>query len=256
MTMVADRGTATSYFQKLDDEHRGPAQPRMNVGGAERWLSTVAGSALVLGGLSRGSMGGILAAVAGAGLLHRGMTGHCELYKALDMTTADPAPKPSEFSNKGIHVEESFTINKSAHELYEFWHNFENLPKFLDHVREVKRVDDKHTHWKVDGPAGSSLQWTAETISDEPDKLIAWRSTAGADVDSAGSVRFVPSTEGHGTEVRVVLDYIPPAGKVGAVIASLFGKSADQQVRSDLRRFKAIMETGEVPTIDGQSQGR
>ena len=90
------------------------------------------------------------------------------------------------------------------------------------------------------------MEWDAEIINDEPNRLIAWRSLGGADVDNAGSVRFVPAEAGGGTEVSVTLDYIPPAGRAGALAAKLFGRDADQMVREDLRGFKALMESGAV----------
>jgi uncharacterized membrane protein len=105
-------------------------------------------------------------------------------------------------------------------------------------------------------PAGMSVEWDATIINDEPDALIAWRSLERADVDHAGSVRFVPGPQGRGTEVRVILDYIPPAGQIGKAVAKLFGEAPDQQIREDLRRFKRLMETGEIATVEGQPQGK
>jgi len=122
-------------------------------------------------------------------------------------------------------------------------------------VKSVKVTDEKKSHWVVDGPAGKDVEWDAEVINDEPNTLVAWRSLAGATVDNAGSVRFVPGPEGRGTEVRVVIDYIPPAGRVGNWVAKLFGKNPASEIREDLRRFKRLMETGEVPTTEGQPRG-
>jgi uncharacterized membrane protein len=125
----------------------------------------------------------------------------------------------------------------------------------MKHVESVSVLDEKRSHWVVRGPAGSTVEWDAEIINDEPNALIAWRSLDNAEVDNAGSVRFVPGPEGRGTEVRVVLDYIPPAGRVGKWVARLFGEEPSQQIHEDLRRFKRLMETGEIPTIEGQPTG-
>jgi len=152
-------------------------------------------------------------------------------------------------------VAKTFTIGKPAQELYAFWRDFSNLAKFMNHVQVAKQADDKHSHWKVDGPAGMSVEWDAEIINEEPGRLIAWRSLGGAMVDNAGSVRFIDGPGDRGTEVKVTLDYIPPAGKVGSYLAKLFGRDANQMIREDLRRFKRLMETGEVPTIEGQPIG-
>ncbi|MEZ0264660.1 MAG: SRPBCC family protein, partial [Phycisphaerae bacterium] len=138
---------------------------------------------------------------------------------------------------------------------FAFWRDFSNLAKFMKHVQVAKAVDDKHSHWKVDGPLGMSVEWDAEIINEEQDKLIAWRSLGGSLVDNAGSVRFADAPGDRGTEVTVTLDYIPPAGRVSSYLAKLMGRDADQMIREDLRRFKRLMETGEVPTIEGQPIG-
>jgi len=228
----------------------------VNVGPLERKISAVAGAALVALGLTRRGVGGWVMAGIGGSLLARGATGHCFGYEALGIDTNDaPSPEPEEYYSRGIHVTQVLTINKSPVECYEFWRNFENLPRFMHHLESVKVLDEKRSHWVAQGPAGYKVEWDAEIINEEPYALIAWRSLEGADVDNTGSVRFVPAANDRGTEVKVVMDYIPPAGRVGAAIATLFGKNADHQIREDLRRFKRIMETGEVPTIEGQPRG-
>ena len=148
------------------------------------------------------------------------------------------------------------TVDRPAAELYAYWRNFENLPQFMRHLESVRCDDGRRSHWVVRGPAGVSIEWDAEIINDEPNALIAWRSLGGADVDSAGSVRFLQAPGGRGTEVRVVLNYIPPAGRVGSAFAKLFGKAPEQTIREDLRRFKQFMESGEFPTAAGQPAGQ
>jgi uncharacterized membrane protein len=228
----------------------------VNVGNAERWISAIAGGAIAIAGIRARSLPGLLAAAAGGALVYRGATGHCPVYAALGVDNADhDAAEPHEYFERGIHVEQVLTVNRTPWDLYQFWRNFDNLPRFMEHVESVKVIDDKRSHWVINGPAGKTVEWDAEIINDEPNALIAWRSLANASVDNAGSVRFVPGLEGRGTEVRVVIDYIPPAGVVGKWVATLFGKNPATQIREDLRRFKRVMETGEVPTTEGQSQG-
>ncbi|WP_232429405.1 SRPBCC family protein [Noviherbaspirillum autotrophicum] len=154
-----------------------------------------------------------------------------------------------------LHVEKSITINRSAEECYRFWHDFENFPSFMKHLDTVQITGENRIHWKAKGPAGTHVEWDAELIADEPGQYIAWHSLQGADVDHSGSVHFEHAPGGRGTIVRVVLQYNPPGGTAGAWIARLFGEAPEQQIDEDLRRFKWLIETGEVPTTVGQPSG-
>ena len=158
--------------------------------------------------------------------------------------------------NKSIKVEKTVTIDKPAEELYRFWHNFENLPRFTRHLKNVKVYDDRRSHWITSAPLDSSVEWDTEIVDDRPNELIAWKSVAGADIDNAGSVQFKPAPGDRGTEVRVVTAYNPPAGAIGDAIATLFGENPKQQIGDDLARFKMLMEVGEIATNDGQPSGR
>jgi uncharacterized membrane protein len=228
----------------------------INVGQQERLISAGAGALLALYGWKRMRLGSLLWIGAGAMLIQRAVSGNCKLYGALGINTAQgDGAAPQEYFNRGVHVEESFTIQKSPEELYAFWRKFDNLPKFMKHLKSVEVQDEKRSHWVADAPMGMSVKWDAEIINDEPNRLIAWRSLGGADVDNAGSVTFRAAPGDRGTEVTVVMDYIPPAGAAGAAVAKLFGKSADSMVRDDLRNFKRLMETGEIASIEGQPRG-
>ncbi|MGE5651367.1 MAG: SRPBCC family protein [Bacillota bacterium] len=154
-----------------------------------------------------------------------------------------------------LHVEKSITINRSAEECYRFWHDFENFPSFMKHLDTVQITGENRIHWKARGPAGTHVEWDAELIADEPGQYIAWHSLQGADVDHTGSVRFERAPGGRGTIVRVLLQYRPPGGAAGAWVARLFGEAPEQQIDEDLRRFKWLIETGEVPTTVGQPSG-
>jgi uncharacterized membrane protein len=150
---------------------------------------------------------------------------------------------------KGIEVRQAITVWAPQDEVYRFWRNFENLPRFMKHLESVRVLDDRRSHWKASAPAGMSVEWDAEIIEDRPNELIAWRAVDNADVPNRGSVRFQPSPQG-GTEVLVELSYAPPGGRLGSIVAKLFGEEPDIQVGSDLRRFKQVIELGEVVHSD------
>ena len=153
-------------------------------------------------------------------------------------------------TDSGINVTHSITVRRPRTEVYGFWHNFENLPRFMAHLESVEVLDEKRSHWQAKAPAGTTVEWDAETIEDRPNELIAWRSLPEASIPNSGSVRFKDAPGDRGTEIHVELHYQPPGGKVGALIAKLFGEEPEQQVKGDLRRFKQVMETGEIVHSD------
>ncbi|MBI1891218.1 MAG: SRPBCC family protein [Burkholderiales bacterium] len=155
-----------------------------------------------------------------------------------------------------IDIEKSITINRPPEECYLFWRDFRNLGRFMQYVEEVELLSDKISHWRVKGPAGTAVEWDAELSVDHPQQLLAWHSVGDADVDNAGTVRFEPAPGGRGTILRVELQYKPPAGKAGASVAKLMGEEPAQQLDEDLRRFKQLIETGEIPTTLGQPSGQ
>jgi uncharacterized membrane protein len=228
-----------------------------NVGNAERIGSVVGGGALAAIGLARGGLGGLAMALVGGGLLHRGATGNCMTYSALGINTARPADgKPVRISaGRGVRISQSITVLKSPDELYQFWRDFRNLPRVMRHLQSVEVTSDERSHWKASAPFGKTVEWDAEIYTQREGEVIGWRSLAGSQVDTVGSVQFRKAPGERGTEVTVTLKYDPPAGKLGAAIASIFGESAEHQVKEDLRRFKQIMEAGEAPTIEGQPRG-
>jgi uncharacterized membrane protein len=140
-------------------------------------------------------------------------------------------------------------IDRRADELYAFWRDFENLPRFMEHLESVTVLTPQRSRWTARGPAGTRVSWEAEIHNEIPDQLIAWRSLPGADAPNAGSVHFTPLAGGASTEVRVVLSYEPPAGRLGAAVAKLFGEEPHQQVDEDLRRFKQVMESREIAVL-------
>jgi uncharacterized membrane protein len=147
--------------------------------------------------------------------------------------------------SRSVEVRRAITIERPSEEVYRFWRNFENLPRFMQHLQSVQVLDDRRSHWKARAPAGTTVEWDAEIIEDRPDELIAWRAVDNADVPNTGTVEFVPAPK-RGTEVRVHLRYEVPGGRLSATIAKLFGEEPEIQIASDLRRFKQVMELGEV----------
>jgi uncharacterized membrane protein len=155
---------------------------------------------------------------------------------------------------RGVHVEESVTINKPVADVYRFWRNFENLPQFMKHLESVAVREGGISHWVARGPAGMKVEWDARIINEIDGKVIGWQSLEGSTVSTAGSVNFDATAQG--TRVTVHLQYNPPAGKLGAAVAWLFGEEPNLQVREDLRRLKQLFETGEIATTEGQPSGR
>lgn len=229
-----------------------------NVGQLERWVSIVAGGCLAIYGLARRDLRGLGLAAVGAAFLERGATGHCRLYSALDIHTSDETRSPvaSVPHDTGVKVERSVTVTRTPRELYAFWRRLENLPRFMEHLESVTALDGGRSRWVARAPLGRTVSWEAEVHDERENELIAWRSLPGSEVGNAGSVQFRELPEERGTEVRVVLEYRPPAGRAGAMLAKLLGADPETQVREDLRRFKQMLEAGEVPTTEGQPSGR
>jgi uncharacterized membrane protein len=158
--------------------------------------------------------------------------------------------------NRGVKVTRSVTIRRPAGVLFAFWRDVENLPRIIKHPVTITRVSDLASHWEVSAPGDRKVEWDAVIINEHPNELIAWRSREDAEIPHAGTVRFHPAPGDEGTEVTVNLEYDPPAGKLGSLLAKLTGEEPAQQVSEALRRFKALMETGEIPTTEGQAVGK
>jgi uncharacterized membrane protein len=201
------------------------------------WTAILGGGALAIYGLSRKSLSGTALAAVGA-------------FGAIS------GARRQSMSPTAIHVQKTFTVDRPATELYDFWRNFENLPRFMKHLKSVAVKDGRNSHWVAQGPMGVPVEWDAELLDERPGEYLVWRSLPGSAISNRGSVEFRPATNGSGTEVTVALTYHNPAGKVGAAFAKMLGREPEVQVREDLRRFKSLMEAGEIPTIIGQPSGR
>jgi uncharacterized membrane protein len=224
----------------------------INVGEYERWLSAVAGGALAIYGLKRGSLSGLALTVAGGLFVYRGLTGHCGCYAALGINTA-ARPKGAQASvaaGHGIRVDQAITIDRPPEELYRFWRDFANLPRVMSHLECVTALDDQRSRWMVRTPLGIPVEWEAVIHTQKENELISWRSLQGSEIDTAGSVHFKRLPDGRSTEIRIELKYNPPGEKLGDALAKIFGEAPEQQIWEDLIRFKRSMETGQ---FDGSS---
>jgi len=244
---------------RAPDSHLHGSMHYPNVAPSERIASGVAGAALINFAVARRrDLGGAALALAGGYLLYRAASGHCPGYAALrtgDRHIATDSPNAVIPHGQGIKVEKAVTIEKPVSELYAFWRDFSNLPRIMEHVESVTVQDSTHSHWVAKAPFGKTVEWDAEIINEIPNELIAWRSAENAQIPNAGTVTFQPAPTGRGTVVKVNLEYNPPAGILGAAVAKIWGEEPNQQVADDLRHFKNLMETGEIPTVAGQPQG-
>lgn len=153
-------------------------------------------------------------------------------------------------------VVKTIAVNRTPGECYAYWRQLENLPRFLRQLESVEVLDEVRSRWVAKGPGGRTVEWEAEIVRDEPGALISWQSVEGSAVKTRGVVQFNPRPGGRGTLVHVALTYDPPGGSLGALVAKLTVTSPEQQVKDNLRNFKQMIETGEVPTTEGQPSGR
>lgn len=220
-----------------------------NISATGRLASAVAGATLAVVGYQRSNKAlGLL----GLGLIGRGASGWCPVTAAFDPDARHDAKSTKHHlgGSRGIMVEDVVTIHRPVSEVYSYWRNLENLPRFMEHIEEVRVMDRFHSHWVARGPLGMRVEWDAEIINDIPPTLLSWKSVGNSDVVSAGSVRFKAVGE-HSTQVRVKMQYDPPAGKLGATVASLLGEDPQHEIAEELRRFKQVLEVGEVEGATG-----
>lgn len=221
----------------------------VNVGRTERLVSTLGGGALALAGARRRGVPGALLATLGAALLHRGVTGHCHLYSAVGADTsrgaADEAPDTIPVvDDGGTRVQASVTIARPPNELYAFWRDFTNAPKFMHRIIRVGVLEGgQRSKWTAEGLRGRSIEWVSELTDDRPGR-IAWTTLPGSDLPHRGFVAFTPGARPGETVVHHALDFDPPGGIVGHAIASALHELPEVMLRDDLRRFKQLMETG------------
>lgn len=148
----------------------------------------------------------------------------------------------------------SVTINRPRHELFAFWRDFQNLPTFMESIKKVEPTGEKTAVWTIAAPLGRKVEVETEIVEERPDELIAWRSVSGSEIDTEGRIRFSDAPGGRGTIVTAIVAYKPPVGELGRLIAKLFQREPEVQGRRELKRFKMLMETGEIATSDPKPQ--
>jgi uncharacterized membrane protein len=200
-------------------------------------------------GTDKGRLSTAVAAVAGVTVLDV-MCSKARHLEGTNGSSTRPTAAISKRKENAMDVKEAVTIGRSAEELYNYWHDFENLPNFMNHLEAVTVTGQGQSHWKAKAPLGATVEW-----DDQPNRRIAWRSIPGTGIENWGSVEFVPSTGNRGTIVRVDLHYSPPGGAIGAGIAKLLGEEPEKQVWEDLHRFKQLMELGEITLSDASPVG-
>lgn len=219
--------------------------PRVNVGSSERVISTLAGGLLAAWGLRRRGSAGYGAALVGAELLYRGVSGHCAAYSALGISTngdVRPRGEPATLDHeRAIDVRYSILVDRPRDELFAMWRDFSRLPDFMEQLDRVEVLSPTVSHWVTKGPAGVRVEWDAEIVDERNGEWIAWRAIEPAEVPNNGTVMFRELPSGA-TEVFVTLEAQPPAGRVGELVARMFGRSPEQQVRKAMERFKQVAE--------------
>jgi uncharacterized membrane protein len=221
----------------------------------ERWAYGIAGAALLTWGMRRGPLSRLLAMAVGGGMIYRLATGRSPLDKIAEMMPGDGQGHGAE-----IHVNRSVTVNAEPDDVYRFWRDFENLPRFMQHLDSVQKIDDHRSRWCAVGPAGTRVEWEAEVVREEPGREIAWQSLPGSTVSNRGVVTFRPAPGGRGTEIEVRMEYRPPGGRIGAMMARMFGEEPQLQVEDDLQRLRRMIDAGELSVGaraggDGQGAG-
>lgn len=235
----------------------GRSPPGVNVDGTERMASTALGGVLLLLGLRNRSIGGLVTALAGGTLVYRGLSGRCSVYQALGVNTADTGARSTAGAPAAAtDVERSITVDRPAGELHRIWREPGTLPQVMRHFAEVTVKDEHHAHWTVRGPGGRSLEWDTQVVEDRPGELLRWESVEGADLRNEGTLRFRPAAGDRGTEVALRVRFAPPGGALGGAAMRLFGFVPSTIAGKALRRFKSLVETGEMPTLERNPSAR
>ena len=212
----------------------------------QQWAMLATAAAMLGYGISRRSRYGVVLAAAAVPVAYRGVMGQWPL-SGDGRPAADGNTRTALAGERGTRVREAIRLERPIGEVYQFWRQLENLPQFMTHLVRVDQLDNGRSHWVATGPGGVNVEWDAEIINEVRDQVIAWRSLPGADVVTAGSVTFAAVRGGRTTQLTVNLQYEPPAGRAGVLVAAMFGREPSQTIREDLRRVKQMLEAGEIP---------
>ena len=241
----------------MDSKNNGNGNKK-NVGDSERVISGLAGGAFLLMAARNRSWLSKPLALLGVSLVGRGAIGKCAMYRQLGIDSTEGAHHlaiPGGMFNRTVKVQKTVTVKATPAEVYAFWRNFQNLPRFTQNLESVSETEPGHTHWVARGPGDLKLEWDARIHEDTVNERISWSTLDSSPIQHNGSVRFSVDPQGRGTQIKAVLRYDIPAGKVGQALAKLLGEEPGQQLDADLRRLKMVLETGEVSRTDGQSAG-
>jgi uncharacterized membrane protein len=249
-TAQPDRAPGATRADAKTERRRAP---HTNVGDAERLMSVVGGGVLAAYGVKRGDTLGLLAGLVGATVLQRGVTGHCQVYGALGVSTAETGRLGG---RRDVELFAAATVQAEPDELFRLWRNPLNLPRFMSFLEGVEPLSDRRAHWRLDAPLGRTLAFDVEVLDERQGEFIRWETVDESVLRHQGEVRFRRAPAGRGTEVELRLDWFPPGGTVGAALASVFDGAAEMKLRADLKRFKQWVETGEIATTEGQPSGR
>jgi uncharacterized membrane protein len=230
-----------------------PFEDEISYSDVERWVTLATASALIAYGFTRRSLPGMCLAVAAAPIAYKGLAGTWPLVNGA--STSDDT-RVALSANRGIHVREAIRLEKPLAEVYRFWRSFENLPRFMRHLRRVTDLGNNRSHWEANGPAHMKVEWDAEIINEVENSVIGWRSLPGSDVVTAGSVNFSTVRGGRSTQVAVHLQYSPPAGRAGAMLATIFGRNPAHMIREELRHLKQLLEAGEIARVHAETGER
>ncbi|GIV98064.1 MAG: hypothetical protein KatS3mg057_2721 [Herpetosiphonaceae bacterium] len=217
---------------------RRPDVLQKNWAPATRFVASIVGGGLAFAGLRRGDPLGAALGAAGVGLFARGLTNK-ELKRLLGLGGG----------RRAVDIQKTITVNAPPEEVFAFWSNFENFPRFMSHLREVHDLGNGRSRWRVEGPAGMSVEWDAIITKMEPNRILAWKSVPGSIIKNAGIIHFDRTTDG-GTRIDIKLSYNPPAGAIGHAFASLFGADPKTAMDDDLLRFKSLIEAGKTTAHD------
>lgn len=244
------------HERMMDIAGAGGSRLRAGYGEIAWWATTSTGVALLAYSLRRRSVSAMFLAFAAVPIAYRGLAGRWPSHAGRRGQRVEDYTRGALGGERGIHVRDAIRLEKPLDEVYRFWRQFENLPRFMTYLEQVTDLGGGRSHWVAKGPAGVRVEWDAEIINEVENQVIGWLSLPGSDVVTAGSVNFDAVRLGRSTQVTVHLQYAPPAGKVGSFVAMLAGREPSQTIREDLRHLKQILEAGEVARAEWQPGGR
>ncbi len=233
---VFRRHAHAGSIPRLQGGRRRPENMRGGWAPGTRFVAVTAGSAILAASVKVGRLAGMGLGIAGALLAVRGAL-NLPLRRLLGIGA----------ERRAVDVRKAIHIDAPRREVFAYYRAFENFPRFMSHVHEVRRAGDGIWHWVVDGPVGMRFEWDAEVTETRPDELIAWRTTPGGTVESEGMAHF--EDEGSGTRLTIQLSYNPPAGGIGHGVAMLLGVDPKRQMDDDLLRLKSLLERGRARRV-------